>query len=354
MENNSFLAPDHDLLERFVQEFPRTVTALLIPGSLLYLSLYALAKGRRSLFGFLSLFALLLLWMSHYAAPVSCAAFRALLNFAVAVGTMKLLNIHSLLLTNSFPQYTAGKTPRPSILALILLTELRYESFTPNPIRLPPPPKTPFANSPHRRQLFYSEYVQILLHLAIFTILQSLPQYPFIKALGILLTIYIIWTSMQLVVRYRTSPPLFGPIYLADSLAAFWTETWHNAFAAPCLSLAYTPTLSLLLALRFPRQIARSAGVVASFTLMAVFHMYALAPLLSDQGMKRIGVFFVGNGVLTVVEVAVWGKKRHWVRALMAWGIELSLASWTVIAIPVADGVLGADWKGLCRPSNLE
>jgi len=44
-----------------------------------------------------------------------------------------------------------------------------------------------------------------------------------------------------MVVRYKTSPALFGPLYLADSLTGFWSETWHNAFASPCTSLVYGP-----------------------------------------------------------------------------------------------------------------
>ncbi|KAF2253351.1 hypothetical protein BU26DRAFT_221255 [Trematosphaeria pertusa] len=262
---------------------------------------------------------------------------------------MKLLDIHMLSLTNSFPSYTAGKPPRPSVMALILMTELRYESFTPNPIRHAPMPQYPFQSSPEARGFFYSESVQLIVHSAWFTLLQGLPQHLPMKALGILLTIWVIWTTLQLTLRYKSSPPLFGPIYLADSLASFWTETWHNAFAAPCLSLAYTPTLYILSSLHFPRSLARSVAVVSSFGLMATFHMYALSPLLNEEGKKRIGIFFVANGVLTVAEVGLWGKKRHWMRAVCAWGVELALASWTVAAVEVADGVLNADWRGLCR-----
>ncbi|KAF2468178.1 uncharacterized protein BDR25DRAFT_290844 [Lindgomyces ingoldianus] len=341
-------AAEADILGQFLQDFPPAFISLFISGTLLYFCLYAFARGRKIVFVGLSVPTLLLFWASTYV-TVRCAAFRALLNFAVAVATMKLLDLHILSLTNSIPQYTSGLPLRPSHHALILLTELRYESFTPNPIRHAPPPKLPFPNSLQNRQHFYSEHVQLLLHLAGFIILQSGPQYPPIKALGILFTIYIIWTSIQLLVRYRTSPPLFGPIYLAHSLATFWTETWHNAFASPCLSLAYKPTLSLLTALRFPRSFSRAAAVVASFSLMAAFHVYALAPLLSDEGRKRVALFFVGNGVLTVLEVAVWGKRRHWVRAVVAWVVELVLASWVVQAVEVADGVLEADWRGLCK-----
>ncbi|ORY09427.1 hypothetical protein BCR34DRAFT_487338 [Clohesyomyces aquaticus] len=349
------MAPDmspgseDDMFSQFLEDLPPAFLALSVPGLLLYCCLYAFVRRWKAAFVGASVPTLLLFWASPYVAPVRCAAFRALLNFAVAVGTMKLLDIHALSMTNSIPQYTAGPPLRPSLHALILLTELRYESFTPNTIRHPPPPKYPFPASPSMRIAFYREGTQFLIHLAIFWMLQWTPQYPPIKSLGILFAIYLIWTAIQLTVRYRNSPPLFGPIYLIDGLATFWTETWHNAFAAPCLSLAYTPVLRLLTALGCPRPLARSAAVVASFCLMAAFHVYALAPLLSDEGRRRIAVFFVANGIATVTETAVWGKKRHWARALLGWGFELALASWTVQAVEVAEGVLGNDWRGLCK-----
>ncbi|KAF2013183.1 hypothetical protein BU24DRAFT_493722 [Aaosphaeria arxii CBS 175.79] len=262
---------------------------------------------------------------------------------------MKLLDIHALSWTNSFPSYTAGTPPSPAILALILLTELRYESFTPNPIRLPFLPRYPFPTSLEKRQFFYLEFNQYLIHLALFILLQSLPQILPVKALGVLFTIWLIWTTIQLLVRYPTSPPLFGPLYLIESLATFWTGTWHNVFASPCYSLAYTPTFFVLTKLRAPPWISRPAAVVAAFAFMAAFHMYALEPLLTREGIRRIGWFFVGNGILTVAETGVWGRKRHWVRALMAWIAELSLASWTVAAADLPDGALKANWRGLCE-----
>lgn len=273
--------------------------------------------------------------MSHESLPSNIPA--------VAVATMKILDINALSLTSSMPTYTAGAPPRPSIMALILLTELRYESFTPNPIRLPP-------NYPSTTHLHMNEKAQLLLHTSIFAALQSLPQTAPIKALGVLFSIWIIWTAYQLILRYRSSPPLFGPIYLADSLAGFWTDTWHNAFAAPCYSLAYSPALFVLAALGFPRVVARGVAVVSGFALMALFHMYALSPVVDDDGLGRVGVFFVGNGVMTVVEAMVWGKKKHWVRAAAAWVLELGIASWAVEGFGLPDGLVRAEWEGMCRP----
>lgn len=109
------------------------------------------------------------------------------------------------------PIYTAGKKPADWLLPLLAMTELRYESFTPNHIRVP------------RNMEDFNEATQLCIHIAIFVVLQSIPQrYPTLLAFETLLAIYIMWTSAQLVLRYKTSPALFGPLYLADSLTGFW------------------------------------------------------------------------------------------------------------------------------------
>lgn len=263
---------------------------------------------------------------------------------------MKLLELHVLSFKKSLPVYTAGTPPCPSIIALLWLTELRYESFRPNPIRLAPLPRYPFPSSPNLRRIFYSEHVQFLIHIGIFIVLQTLPQYTPVKAFGVLLGVWIIFTGCQLALRYKNSPPLFGPIFLADSLATFWTEIWHNVFTSPCITLAYSPTMYVLTWLGVPHKVARAFAVIASFGLMAAFHAEIMSPILSAEGKLRIALFFVFNGVITVIESAIWGKKRDWRRALMAWILELALASWAVETAQVADGLLNADWRALCRP----
>ncbi|KAF2437353.1 hypothetical protein P171DRAFT_437761 [Karstenula rhodostoma CBS 690.94] len=341
---------EDDLAHQLLVDGPPGIVALLIPGVTMYLSLYALARGWTWTSRALVLPTLLLFWASIEVAPVRCLALRGVFDFGIAIGLMKLLELHMLGWKNQLPKYTSGTPPGPSIMALLLLTELRYESFSPNPIRLAPVPPYPFPRSPKKRMFFYSESAQLIIHIAMFLVLQTLPQYAPVKAFGVLLSIWILFTTCELVLRYKTSPPLFAPIYLADSLATFWTETWHNAFASPCRTLAYNPMMWVLTKVRVPRHIARSLAVVASFGLMAVFHAEIMSPLLSPEGKMRIGLFFVLNGIFTVIEVAVWGKRRDWRRALMAWIIELSLASWAVQTAQVADGLLNADWRGLCRP----
>jgi hypothetical protein len=112
---------------------------------------------------------------------------------------------------NSLPTHVAGRMPADWLLPLLLITELRYESFAPNYVRVP------------KHQEKFSEPIQLGIHVLAFAILQSLPQvFPTVLALEVLLAIYIIWTSIQLTVRYKSSPALFGPLYLADSLNGFW------------------------------------------------------------------------------------------------------------------------------------
>ena len=97
------------------------------------------------------------------------------------------------------------------LLALIIITELRYESFTPNHIRV------------SKDQENFNELAQLGIHVAIFAFLQALPQnLPTVLAFEVMLAIYILWTSMQLLLRYKSSPALFGPLYLIDSLTGFW------------------------------------------------------------------------------------------------------------------------------------
>lgn len=254
---------------------------------------------------------------------------------AVAIGTMKALDLYAR--RKSLPTYSAGGRPADWHLALLLLTELRYESFTPNHVRVP-----------HSLENF-SEPLQLGVHIAIFATLQSLPQiFPTVLAFEVQLAIYILWTSIQLLVRYKSSPALFGPLYKADSLTGFWSETWHNAFASPCTSLAYAPLRQTLPRYGVPLPIARAAGVLGAFALMGAFHMYALAPILDHEGLYRIGMFFVLNGLGTVVEALIWGTRRHWVKAVLAWAFETTVASWAAAGCGIPNGLSKIRWREVC------
>ena len=271
------------------------------------------------------------------------------------------------------PQYAYEKRPSDAMLALYYLTELRYESFTPSHVRRAPAPasepSSPEPTASERAKarlrargrtrslrgwsavkLDFPEPVNLVLHAALFCVLQvGFSQFnSAVIALQVLLAIYVIWESLQMMLRYRTSPPLFGPIYKASSLSTFWGETWHSVFASPCRSLAYGPLRYGLPPRGIPEDFARGIGIIASFALMGFFHVYALAPILPIDAQARICAFFLVNGVGTVIEDAVWGKREHWVKALLAWVFELAVASWTVEGLSVPPGLRNIQWSSLC------
>ncbi|WEW58570.1 hypothetical protein PRK78_004038 [Emydomyces testavorans] len=265
------------------------------------------------------------------------------------------------------PKYAYKDRPSDAIIALLYLTELRYESFTPNHVRTAPAPsmtetvdpKTTRRNSDASKpqlktllsKLNFSEPTNLVLNILLFSILQThFPQSnPTVLAVQVLLAIYIVWESLQLVLRYRNSPPLFGPIYTATSLSSFWSETWHSAFASPCHSLAYSPLRrNLPVIFGMPVPLARGIGIIASFILMGFFHVYGLAPLLPFDALLRISAFFFLNGVGTVMEDAVWGRQAHWGKTVMAWVFELAIASWTVEGLSVPRGLRSISWKHIC------
>jgi hypothetical protein len=325
---------------------------LLVPTSLLYFSIYAHVKGYSRIYKTLTYLSIACFWLCPWLTPIICGPVRCLQNFAsmtvlflplyfantrtVGTGTMKLLDIYAR--RHELPAYTAAeKRPADLVFAFIVLAELRYESFTPNHIRQT------------KGQENFSEPLQLLFHLAIFVVLQNAPQHiPTILAFEVLLAIYIIWTSMQQILRYKTSPALFGPLYRADSLTGFWSESWHNVFAAPCTSLAYNPIRSTLPKLGVPVPVARSVAVMGAFGLMAIFHIYALSPILPRDSLVRIGLFFFINGIATCTEAAIWGRKRHWLKAVLAWSFEIVLATWTAEAARIPNGLSRIPWRSMC------
>lgn len=85
---------------------------------------------------------------------------------------------------------------------------------------------------------------------------------------------------------------------------------------------------------------------------MAIFHAYALAPILSKPEITRICLFFLLNGIATVAEAAVWGKKRHWVKALLAWIFETAVSSWTAAGMNFPNGLSKIPWRDICDASR--
>ncbi|KAI9677992.1 MAG: hypothetical protein M1817_005936 [Caeruleum heppii] len=328
----------HALTRQLADEVPTAVAGLLLPTALLYVSIYAHVRGFLNLYKLLTFTSIACFWACPWLTPIHCGPLRCLQNLAIAIGTMKMLDIFAR--RQELPEYTASKRrPAPWLFAAIALTELRYESFTPNHIRL--------AGGRQR----FSEPLELAIHAGAFAVLQALPQkYAAVLAVETLIAIYIIWTSMQLLLRYKSSPPLFGPLYLADSLSGFWSETWHNAFSSPCESLLYRPARRYLPRYGVPVVLARSIGILGAFALMAIFHMYTLQPILPRKSLRRIGYFFVLNGLGTVLEGAFWGRRRHWLKTLLAWVFELMVSTWTIKALHIPQGLNQVPWADMCGP----
>ncbi len=112
--------------------------------------------------------------------------------------------------------------------------------------------------------------------------------------------------------------------------------------------MAYAPLRYGLPKYGVPVVVARSLGVMGAFSLMAIFHIYALSPILDEEALIRIGVFFFANGIATVSEAAFWGHKRHWAKTMIAWIFETAIASWAAGGLNIPNGLSRIRWKEVC------
>ena len=145
---------------------------------------------------------------------------------------------------------------------------------------------------------------------------------------------------MNFALKYKNSQPLFGPIYRAPSLSSFWTDTWHNVYTSPVRRIGYHPMRKLF---------GPVGGVLGGFGVMAVFHVWALAPYVPPEGLWRVAVFFMVNGAGSIVDYWIWEKRNSWFRVVMNWGFEVLLAQWTVEKCNIPDGVFAVDFRNICR-----
>lgn len=321
---------NEDPIEVAFRDVPRALLCILGSYFLLYLANYYSLARNGAPYIFWSLLTIGAVIFSHFYATVDCRPFLSLRNCALFCCIMKCLDMlfrhfQNTSLVWKLPN-TEAKPPPLYQQAFWMTLELRYEDFIPNPIRLKLP--APFH-----------EPTQLLYHTLFYIIIAygPLPQsWQPVKAMKLLLQIYILWTSAHLPFRLSTTPPFFAPLYKADSLVDFWNgNVWHVAFQSPCQSMAYSPVQTILKGIGIPKPLARGCGVVAAFTLMGIFHAYVGWSVMRNvaQGWTKVVAFFVMNGVATVFEDLIWGKRKNWVRSLLAWVFEISLASWAVSGV---------------------
>jgi len=309
------------------QDVARVVSCGLLCLSLLYTSNYYVVARNGKMFLIFNVLATGALVFAHFYTTVNCRPLLSLRNFPIFCGLMKSADMLFRYFQNTSLIYKLqdpSDIPPPLYLQALYLTyELRYEAFTPNPIRIPNPP-------PFHEPTELLHHILFYIGLSLLPIPQSLPP---VRAIKLLLYIYILWTAAHLPFRTATTAPFFAPLYTADSLADFWNgNVWHVAFQSPCQSIAYMPVQTVLRRIGINRKIARGFGVIAAFGLMGVFHGYVGYPVMVNvrEGCTRVISFFVINGFATVVEDALWGRKKTRLRAALAWTFEITIASWAV------------------------
>lgn len=215
------------------------------------------------------------------------------------------------------------ETPQPSALwlSLRLMYEQRYVSFD-------------ISNQKLMASLRQGGFVTYLKHLLLFIVLCYAPSYSPIKALRLLDSIYLIWTCGAVVVDITIPydrenspppPPLFQPLWTANSLENFWSRTWHSVFYSQIVSLGFKPAYALTKS--YP------IALLASFAVSGLYHVYGLSPVLGSYGSFCVFLFFIVNAIGIMVERVLFGKpsqtKHKTARLIFAWLWCLTAASWT-------------------------
>jgi hypothetical protein len=302
---------------------PYTLLFLFLSLIPLYLALFCIgSKAPTPLTFITTTIAIVAFAICPYVASTQCPQADTILRISCGTAIMKVLDMF---LRRHHPPTLKWSTS-PAIYAFYLLIELRYESFDISTSRNP--------------AYTFSDGREYAIHLTIFIFLQFLPQTSIVKALGVLFAIWLIWNAMHHVLKWSHSQPLFGPIYRAENLTFFWTETWHNAYTSPIRTLGYKPMRKLF---------GPISGVLGGFTLMAVFHVWALAPYVKPEGLFRVALFFMANGVGSIVDYWIWERRNTKTRIIVNWMYEVFWAQYAVAKCDIPDGLLAIDFKNICR-----
>ncbi|KAI5296657.1 hypothetical protein KEM52_003476 [Ascosphaera acerosa] len=357
-----------------------SLITLTVPGLPLYVGIYLNYHGRRTVFGVLVLVSIIGFLLHGYFWVPQCSVIRSEMMFIDSICILKALDLW--VRRDRFPQWKYKSKPHDLLVALACLTELRYESFTPNFVHteIDSRPRTVANDSAAVREkaadarrvarqtqplicswnsfmttgilfpITLSEEADFVVHILLFTFFQVfLPQSnPSVVAFEILLAIYLLWEAWQFILRYRNSPRLFGALYKINSINNYWSKIWHTAFMSPSRSLAYEPVRFGLPKLGVPVNIARICGFLATFAFMGAFHIAPLMPLFPWRVLLRIAVFFLLNGFGAVAELLVWGRREHPLKAVLAWVFEMLVAGWAVQTMDLPQGVQQIVWTNAC------
>jgi hypothetical protein len=302
---------------------PFTLAYVLVALLPLYLSLYCVGtRAPAVLTSATTAVAVASFLACPYVAPTSCPQADIILRLACGTAVMKALDMYFRRYHPPILKFPAS----PARYAFYLLIELRYESFDISTARAP--------------SFHFSDTREYLIHLAIFAFLQFLPQVPVVKALGVLFAIWLIWNLMHAMLKYPGSQHLFGPIYRAPNLTVFWTETWHNAYTSPTRTLGYRPMHKLF---------GPIGGVLGGFGVMAIFHVWSLAPYVRPEGLVRVALFFLANGVGSLADYWMWGKRNTPERVIINWMYEIFWSQYAIAKCDVPNGLAAIDFQRICR-----
>jgi hypothetical protein len=303
---------------------PWTLLYLILAVIPLYISLYCLA-ARATVYVTApsTLVAMATFAICPYAVPTQCPQTDIILRLACGTAIMKALDMF-------FRRHQPPKlnwSANSAVQAFYLLIELRYESFN-------------ISTAREGETCSRDSLTKCAIHLLIFLGLQLMPQLPVVKALGVLFAIWLIWTFMHQILKYRRSSPLFGSIYRSANLCSFWKDTWHNAYTSPVRTLGYRPVRKVF---------GPIGGVIGGFIVMAIFHVWAFAPYLRPEGLYRVAVFFMANGVGCILDHGIWGERSTWTRVIVNWLYEVFWAQYTVRECDIPDGLLAIEFRNICR-----
>jgi hypothetical protein len=306
-----------------VSTLPFTLSYLLLAVIPLYFELYCVGVRARPWITFVTTATTTVTFcVCPYVASTQCPPVDIILRLACSTAIMKSLDIY--FRRNNPPVLKFPATP--SMYAFYLLVELRYESFDITTAR------------PRNSKL--STGFEYTIHLSIFVLLQMLPQTPIVKAFCVLFGTWLSWTFLNFFLKYPRSPSLFGPLYAAENLCSFWKETWHNVYTSPVRTLGYRPIRKLF---------GPVPGVLAGFGVMAIFHVWSLAPYVKPEGLLRVALFFMANGVGCVIDYAIWGERSTVLRTIVSWIYEIYWAQYTIAKCDLPGPWIEIDFEHMCR-----